>query len=78
MATAFPAATVEVWATDEHRMGLKPLLTRVWTLPGERPLAPVEPRYDWRYLVAFVHPASGRTIWHLASGLWRQRRALLG
>lgn len=69
MATAFPAASVEVWATDEHRMGLKPLLTRVWTLPGERPLAPVEPRYDWRYLVAFVHPASGRTIWHLASGV---------
>lgn len=58
-----------MWATDEHRIGLKPLLKRVWTLPGQRPLAPVAPRYDWRYLVAFVHPASGRTIWHLATGV---------
>lgn len=41
----------------------------MWTLPGQRPLAPVEPRYDWRYLVAFAHPASGRTIWHLADGV---------
>lgn len=54
---------------DEHRIGLKPLLRRVWTLPGQRPIAPVEPRYQWRYLVAFVHPASGRTVWHLASGV---------
>jgi len=66
---ACPQARVEVWATDEHRIGLKPLLKRVWTLPGQRPLAPVELRYDWRYLVAFVHPASGRTFWHLADGV---------
>jgi hypothetical protein len=69
VAAAFPAATIELWATDEHRIGLKPLLKRVWTLPGQRPLAPAEPRYDWRYLVAFVHPASGRTIWRLATGV---------
>jgi hypothetical protein len=24
-------------------------------------------RYDWRYVVGFVHPASGRTVWHLAT-----------
>jgi hypothetical protein len=69
VATAFPAAVVELWASDEHRIGLKPLLRRVWTLPGQSPTAPVEPRYQWRYLVAFVHPASGRTVWHLASGV---------
>jgi hypothetical protein len=69
VATAFPRATVELWATDEHRIGLKPVLKRVWTLPGQRPIAPVEPRYQWRYLVAFVHPASGRTVWHLATGV---------
>jgi hypothetical protein len=63
---------VEIWATDEQRIGLKPVLKRVWTLPGQRPLrpvAPVEPRDEWRYLVAFVHPASGRTLWHLATGV---------
>ncbi len=69
MATAHPRAKVEIWATDEHRIGLKPVLKRVWTLPGQRPIAPVEPRYAWRYLVAFAHPASGRTLWQLADGV---------
>lgn len=69
MATAFPAAQVEVWATDEHRIGLKPLVRRVWTLPGARPLAPVEPRYQWRYLVAFVHPPSGASVWQVATSV---------
>jgi hypothetical protein len=54
---------------DEHRIGLKPILKRVWTLPGQRPIALVQPRYEWRYLVAFVHPTSGRTVWHLATGV---------
>jgi transposase len=67
VATAFPQATVELWVVDEHRIGLKPILRKVWTLPGQRPIAPVEHRYDWRYLVGFVHPASGRPVWHLAT-----------
>src|SRR5215467_12983072 len=67
VATAFPQASVELWAVDEHRMGLKPILRTVWTLPGQRPVAPVEHRDAWRYLVGFVHPASGRTVWHLAT-----------
>ena len=67
MARAFPQATVEVWATDEHRIGLKPILRRVWAPRGKRPVAPVQHRYEWRYLVGFVHPASGRTVFHLAT-----------
>ncbi len=69
MATAFPQAQVELWATDEHRIGLKPLLRRVWAPIGQRPLAPVRHRFAWRYLVGFVHPASGRTVFHLATSV---------
>jgi transposase len=69
VATAFPHAKVEVWAMDEHRIGLKPLLRRVWAPRGQRPVAPVHQRFVWRYLVAYVHPASGRTIWHLATSV---------
>jgi hypothetical protein len=29
----------------------------------------VQHRYDWRYLVGFVHPASGRTVFHLATSV---------
>ncbi len=70
VATAFPQATVELWAVDEHRIGLKPLLRRVW-MPGgsARPQALVQHRFAWRYLVGFVHPASGRTVFHLASAV---------
>ena len=62
-------ATVELWAMDEHRIGLKPLIRRVWAPIGQRPSAVVEHRFRWRSLVGFVHPASGRTVWHLASGV---------
>lgn len=58
---------MELWATDEHRIGLKPLLRRVWAPIGKRPLAMVQHRFAWRYLVGFVHPASGRTVLHLAT-----------
>ena len=67
MATAFPQATVELWATDEHRIGLKPLLRRIWAPIGQRPTAIVQHRFAWRYLVGCVHPASGRTLFHLAT-----------
>jgi transposase len=58
---------VELWATDEHRIGLKPLLRRMWAPVGQRPIAIVQHRFAWRYLVGFVHPASGRTLFHLAT-----------
>lgn len=67
VATAFPQAQVELWAVDEHRIGHKPILHKIWCFDGQRPIAPVEHRYAWRYLVGFVHPASGRTVFHLAS-----------
>jgi transposase len=60
-----PQATVEVWAQDEHRIGLQPVLRRVWTLPGQRVRAPVWPRYRWCYVVAFVRPETGATFWLL-------------
>lgn len=56
---------MELWSEDEHRLGLKPILRRVWARRGVRPLARVRPRYEWLYLVGFVHPQSGRTSFWL-------------
>lgn len=50
---------------DEHRVGLKPILQRVWAPRGERPIAPVRPRYEWLYVYAFRHPRTGRNWWLL-------------
>jgi hypothetical protein len=58
-----------VWATDEHRVGLKPVHRRVWAPVGERPIALGHHRYQWLYVTAFVGPASGETVWYLSNGI---------
>jgi transposase len=60
---AHPAAKVELWSEDEHRLGLKPVLRRVWSPVGERPLVGVHHRYEWTYLYAFARPKSGEVHW---------------
>src|ERR1700757_2692188 len=60
--TSIPKKPVEVWATDEHRLGLKPIQRRVWAPIGERPIALGHHRYEWLYVTAFVAPGSGETV----------------
>lgn len=48
---------------DEHRLGLQPILRRVWAPRGQRPVAIVHPRSASVYLYAFVQPVSGCTHW---------------
>jgi transposase len=50
---------------DEHRLGLKPIIRRVWALRGQRPVVQVHPRYQWLYIYAFAHPTSGRSFYLL-------------
>lgn len=54
-----------MWCQDEHRIGLKPILRRVWARKGSRVQAVVRPRYQWMYLYGFVEPQSGKTSWLL-------------
>jgi hypothetical protein len=35
---------------DEHRVGLKPVIRRVWARKGQRPLIRVQQRYEWLYV----------------------------
>ena len=65
MREAYPGEVVDCWTTDQHRLGLKPILRRVWCRRGQRPTAVGQHRYQWCYLDAFVHPSSGRTVWLL-------------
>jgi transposase len=60
-----PPARLELWAMDEHRIGLKPIIRRVWRRRGQRPLVTVQHRYKWTYLYGFVCPESGQTFWLL-------------
>jgi hypothetical protein len=46
----FPNSKVEFWFFDEHRVGLKPIIRKVWATIGERPSALVQHRYEWLYV----------------------------
>ncbi|MBF0563281.1 MAG: IS630 family transposase [Alphaproteobacteria bacterium] len=61
--------SIEVWATDEHRLGLKPVHRRVWAPVGERPIALGHHRFEWLHLTAFVEPTSGETFWYLSNAI---------
>lgn len=60
-----PDEEVQVWAMDEHRVGLQPIVRRVWAPRGQRPCALVRPAYQWSYVYGFVRPYSGETYWLL-------------
>jgi hypothetical protein len=66
---AHPDAEVELWAEDEHRLGLNPILRVVWAPKGRRPVVRVRPRYQWLYVVGFVCPGSGETSFWLVPAL---------
>jgi transposase len=75
-----PDVEVELWFFDgrlavlrqpqhprphEHRVGLKPILRKVWSKVGHRPEALVQHRYEWLYVYGFVKPKTGETLWYL-------------
>jgi transposase len=45
------------------RLGLKPVLRRVWAPRGKRPIAKGRRRYKWVYLYGFVRPKTGEVFW---------------
>lgn len=60
---AHPEAEVELWAEDEARLGLKPVIRRVWASAGQRPIARLKRGYEWTYLYGFVRPTTGEVYW---------------
>ena len=60
-----PSSAIEVWFFDEYRVGLKPIIRKVWAPIGERLIAIVQPRYEWLYVYEFVEPKTGKTYWYL-------------
>ena len=59
----YPEAEVQLWCEDEHRLGLKPVIRRIYVPEGEVPVANVNWKFKWLWLYAFVHPKSGETYW---------------
>jgi hypothetical protein len=58
-----PAAEIQTWVEAEARVGLTPLVRRVWTRTGERPLARSWHKDEWLSPRACVRPTTGRSEW---------------
>ena len=58
-----PDADVSVWSQDEHRIGLQPVMRRIWVEWGQQPIAIVNWKREWSWLYAFVEPQTGKTYW---------------
>jgi hypothetical protein len=56
---------VTLWAEDERRLGLLPVVRRVWAPRGRRPAAWVRRRSEWLWVDGFVRPATGESWWGL-------------
>ena len=67
-----PDATVEIWATDEHRIGLKPITRGVWAPIGVRPIALGHDRFEWLYVTGSVEPATGQTVWNVSNAVCKE------
>lgn len=67
-----PRARFELWVEDEARLGLKPIVRRVWARKGkrQRPCCPGSAAsYQWLYLFGFVRPKTGATEWFTVPGV---------
>jgi len=65
LARSHPDKKVELWAEDEARLGLQPLVRRQWSLIGVRPVALQKRSYRWLYAFHFVRPSTGQGFWLL-------------
>lgn len=65
ISAAYPDRDVALWTEDEHRLGLLPVLRRVWAPVGQRPIAAVSRRYQWTYVYGFIRPDTGQSWWCL-------------
>ena len=73
----YPEAKISVWGEDEHRVGLKPINRIVWAERGYPIPALVNWKFQYLWLVAFIHPASGENYWWMVPRLNSQIFSLL-
>ncbi len=64
-----------VWAEDEHRLGLIPIVRRMWAPRGQRPTAPSDRHYAWLYVYGIVRPTTGDTWWCLLPSMHTEAMA---
>ena len=65
MRRQYPEKKIEIWAEDEARLGLQPVIRRQWFKKASKPRSASQTKYEWIYVYGFVEPATGKTHWLL-------------
>lgn len=64
-----PEAEVGVWSQDEARFGLQPIIKKRWAKKGSRPVAEINPRYEWTWSYGAVEMATGESFFLILPNL---------
>ena len=69
MANKHPNKEIQIWYQDEARYGQKGIVTRVWTMQGDRPTLPRQNGFKSSYFIGAVCPKTGKKHALLFDGL---------
>lgn len=58
-----------MWSQDEARFGLQPIIKRQWAKRGSRPVAQINPRYEWTWSYGAVEMATGESFFLILPNL---------
>ncbi len=58
-----------MWSEDEARFGLQPIIKKRWAKRGSRPVAEVNPQYEWTWSYGAVEMATGKSFFLLLPNL---------
>jgi hypothetical protein len=58
-----------VWSEDEARFGLQPVIKRQWAKRGSRPVAQLNPQYEWTWSYGAVEVATGESFFLILPNL---------
>ena len=64
-----PETEVGVWSEDEARFGLQPIIKKQWAKKGSRPVAEINPRYQWTWSYGAVEMATGKSFFLILPNL---------
>ena len=64
-----PEAEVGLWSEDEARFGLQPIIKKRWSKKGSRPIAEVNPNYEWTWSYGAVEMATGNSFFLILPNL---------
>ena len=69
IANKYPDKEIETWFQDEARFGQKGIVTKIWTIQGDRPTLPRQNGFKSSYFIGAVCPRTGKKHALLFDGL---------